>query len=68
MMAKYAPKNEQGLAPYVRELTSLGRTNTSIVWAENLTEAKRKHGWTRMRHTSVKVRRATPEDMPQRDS
>ena len=67
-MAKYAPKNEQGLAPYVRELTSWGRTNASIVWAENITEAKREHGYTQMRLASVKVRRATPEDMPQRST
>ena len=63
-MSKYAPAREDGFYPYVRIQSSWGRTTTRIVWAENLSEAKHDHGWSPMKHTYVKVRRATPEDMP----
>ena len=63
-MSKYAPAREDGLYPYVRTWSSFGNRQTRIVWAKNLTEAKEEHGYTSMRHTYIKLRRATPEDMP----
>lgn len=62
--AKWAPDNEAGLHAYVVTTHSWGRATDRIVYAVSLAEAKRKHGWTSMQHTSVSVRRAKPEDAP----
>ena len=63
MSGKWAPDNDEGLHAYVIETTSWGRTTSRIDYAADLAEAKRKYGWTRMQHTSAKVRRATPADV-----
>lgn len=63
MTAKFAPKREDGLSPYVVTKSSWGREWSRIEWAKNLAEAKRQFGWTRQLHAYITVRRATPSDM-----
>jgi hypothetical protein len=62
-MPKYAPKNVDGLAPYVKTTHSWGKQYRSIVWAENLATAKREFGYTQIHYESTTLRRATPEDV-----
>ena len=61
--AAYAPKREDGNHAYVREMKSWGRTTESVVWHPDLATAKRVDGYTRMRYASVRVRRATVDDL-----
>ena len=60
-MSKYAEDDEGNL--YVVANTSWGRTDERLANAASLTEAKRLHGWSGMRYTTTKVRRATWDDV-----
>lgn len=61
-MPKFAPARDDGLKPYVVEVSSWGRTTEAIKWAADAADA-RYQGKGRMQHTSAKARRATPEDI-----
>ena len=56
--------DDDGVPVYVVATSSWGRTTSRFVSAPSLTEAKATHGWTRERHTSVKVRRGRHSDVP----
>jgi hypothetical protein len=64
MSSKFAPKRDDGQAAYVVTTSSWGRSTDRIEWAEDLRDAKERFGYTRMQHTYIRVRRATPVDMP----
>lgn len=63
----WAPDNDKGEHPYVRTAYSVthGRDVADIVYAPNLKTAKARHGQHNTWHPA-KLRRAKPEDMPQR--
>lgn len=60
---RWAPDNAKGQHPYVVTTTTWARPYSRIEYASDLAEAKRRFGWTRQMHTTVRVRRAKPEDM-----
>jgi hypothetical protein len=59
---KYA-SDENGNPLYVQTKTQFGRSWEHLYSAINLTDAKRRFGWTRENYTTVRVRRATPADV-----
>jgi hypothetical protein len=61
--AGYAKAREDGMYAYVRESRSWGRMDETVVWHPDLRTAKQIDGYTRMRHTSIRVRRATVDDL-----
>ena len=66
-MSKYAPRRDDGLFAYVITKKSWGKEWKRIEWAESLTAAKRRFGWTRQAHTTVIVHRATADDFANTD-
>ena len=56
--ARFAPRREDGLCPYVVETKEAGRTYTRIEWAPTLREAKGRYGSGRRGVTRVRIRRA----------
>ncbi|HEU4975719.1 MAG TPA: hypothetical protein VFT50_11560 [Baekduia sp.] len=65
-MPRYAPAREDGLKPYVVTVTSWGRSHDTLTYAESARDAVwRTVG--RQRYTYGKARRATPEDIAERE-
>ena len=58
-----APKREDGTYLYVRTVSSWGRKFHSLVAAKSLREAKEQHGWSRNRYESIRVHRATVDEL-----
>lgn len=54
-----APKREDGLYWYVQEKNGIGSRHKTLVAAADLKEARAKYGYTREQHTSVRVHRAS---------
>lgn len=61
-MSKYAPRNEDGLKPWVVTISEWGRKSDRIVYADTGAQAKYQTCG-RMRHVTATVRRATPADV-----
>lgn len=62
-MSKWAPARDDGMKPWVRTVWEWDRSTDRIVYAANSTDAK--YIEPIMRYASVRVRRATPDDMKQ---
>lgn len=58
----YAPPNEDGLKPWVRESYHFGRTTHEVVYAATAAEVR--HMYARMHLEKVSVRRARMSDLP----
>jgi hypothetical protein len=57
----YAPEREDGLKPWVRTSYHFGETHESIEYAATAAEVK--HMYQRMHLETIRVRRATVEDV-----
>jgi hypothetical protein len=58
---KFAPARADGLKPWVRESYHFGETTNTIVYAESAAAARNMYA--RMHLETVRVRRATVEDV-----
>lgn len=63
-MSKYAPANAEGKKPYVVSGRNFGRLIDRIVYAEDASAAKHWSGFVGVGNYVVRVRRATPQDLP----
>lgn len=61
-MAKYAPAREDGLKPYVVEVSEWGRKRETVVYAAKSNDATYQ-AVGRSRYAYGKARRATPDDL-----
>ena len=61
-MAKFAPKNDEGLAPYVITIWRFGRVSSRIVYAETVTAARQSFRLGTAEYVQSS-RRATPDDI-----
>jgi len=64
-VSKFAPAREDGMKPWVRMSYHFGRETSQIVYAKSALDAKHMYG--RMHLETVRVRRATPEDLAKKE-
>jgi hypothetical protein len=67
-VSRWAQDNDEGLHAYLVITTDMwqaarGTDYRRIEYAASLAEAKSQFGWTREHLTTVRVRRATPDDV-----